>query len=139
MVYQFLLRPDGSVCFPYSSQGILDIYGVTPNDAAKSAQEVVNRLHPEDRDRVMATIANSAQHLTRWTCVYRYCHPDGVIRWLQGQSTPEQLSDGSVLWHGFITDIGEKKGLEELLQQSSRMTEHTLRTAGLFQSMIDQH
>ena len=139
MVYQFLLRPDGSISFPYSSQGILDIYGVTPIDAAISAQEVVNRLHPEDRDRVMATIADSAQHLTRWTCVYRYCHPDGVVRWLQGQSTPERLSDGGVLWHGFITDVGEKKGLEELLQQSSRMTEHAVRTAGLFQSMIDQH
>jgi PAS domain S-box-containing protein len=139
MVYQFLLRPDGSISFPYSSEGIRAIYGMTPSEAAVSAQFVVDHLHPDDRERVLASIGESAKEGTRWTCAYRYCHPDGALRWLQGQSTPETLDDGSILWHGFITDIGEKKGLEELLQQSTKITEHAQRTAQMFQSTIEQH
>ncbi len=139
MIYQFLLRPNGSISFPYSSEGIRAIYGMTPSEATVSAQFVVDHLHPDDRARVMASMGESAKEGTRWACAYRYCHPDGALRWLQGQSTPETLDDGSILWHGFITDIGEKKGLEELLQRSTKITEHAQRTAQMFQSTIEQH
>jgi PAS domain S-box-containing protein len=33
VVYQFQLFPDGRSCFPYSSEGMLDIYGLHPADA----------------------------------------------------------------------------------------------------------
>lgn len=37
MIYEFEVRPDGSMCFPYSSDRIQEIYGVSPEDARESA------------------------------------------------------------------------------------------------------
>jgi len=61
-------------------------------------------LHPEDIDAVTASITASAATLARWTGEYRVRFPDGTVEWLLGNATPERLADGSVLWHGFITN-----------------------------------
>ena len=37
MIYQFRLRPDGTSCFPYASEGIRDIYRVTPDEVREDA------------------------------------------------------------------------------------------------------
>jgi diguanylate cyclase (GGDEF)-like protein len=37
--------------------------------------------------------------------------------WLEGHATPEKLTDGSVLWHGYIWDITERKHLEAMNQR----------------------
>ena len=137
LVYQFILRPDGSSAFPYSSPGILDIYGVTPAEAAVSAHSVIERLHPEDRERVMASIGDSAAHGALWLCDYRYCHPSGDVRWLQGRAMPERLADGAILWHGFITDIGHMKVLEEQQRHSARAAAAAMRESeALFSTLL---
>ncbi len=115
MLYQFMLRPNGAMSFPYASDGILGIYGISPEDAAVSAQPVIDRLHRADLSRVIDSILASGQDLSRWECEYRYVHPDGRTRWLHGHANPERLADGSVLWHGFITDITERRKRESLL------------------------
>ncbi|MEI6334697.1 MAG: response regulator [Methylococcaceae bacterium] len=37
---------------------------------------------------------------------------DGSVRWLFGNAMPEREADGATLWHGFITDITERKHAE---------------------------
>ncbi len=115
MLYQVMLHPDGSMSFPYASEGILPIYGFTPQEAARSAVPVLERLHPDDRERVRASILASARDLSQWDCEYRYCHPDGRVRWLHGHGNPERLPDGAVQWHGYNTDISERRARESLL------------------------
>ena len=116
MVFQFLLTVDGTTSFPYSSEGIRQVYGVSPAEAARSAQPVIDRIHPADHDQVMESISRSAEQLTLLTSEYRYRHPDGRICWLHGQASPERLPDGAVLWHGFITDISERKRLQREME-----------------------
>ena len=116
MVYQFLVKADGSASFPYCSEGIRQVYGISPAEAARSAQPVIDRLHPADHDQVMESIRHSAEQLTLWTSEYRYRHPDGRICWLHGQASPERLADGAVLWHGFITDISKRKQLHQEME-----------------------
>jgi PAS domain S-box-containing protein len=115
MLYQVMLQPDGSMSFPYASEGILPLYGITPQEAARSASAVFDRLHPGDRERVRDAILASARDLSQWDCEYRYCHPDGRVRWLHGHGNPERLADGAVLWHGYNTDISERRARETLL------------------------
>ena len=45
--------------------------------------------------------------------------PSRGLRWLRGEATPERQADGSVLWHGYITDITAGKDIEEELRQLS--------------------
>ena len=39
------------------------------------------------------------------------------MRWYLGNSVPERLADGAVLWHGFITDVTSRKEVEARLRE----------------------
>jgi two-component system, cell cycle sensor histidine kinase and response regulator CckA len=125
MVYQFRLNPDGTSCFPYASPGIRDVYRVEPEAVREDASAVFAVVHPEDYDAVAASIAQSAQRLTLWRYEYRVKFVDGTVRWLQGNAMPQREGDGAVIWHGFITDITERK----LAEQSLASSELNLRMA----------
>jgi PAS domain S-box-containing protein len=120
VVYQFHLRPDASTCFSYASDGIRDIYGVSPEDVLHDAAPVFERLHPDDHERVAHSIGASAETLTLWDCEYRVVVPGRSVRWVQGRSMPERLPDGGTLWHGFITDITQRKAAEQSLRESEQ-------------------
>jgi PAS domain S-box-containing protein len=115
MVYQYRLRPDGTSCFPFASEGIKDIYRVNPQEVADDASPVFANLHPDDLDGVAESIQASASNLEVWQHEYRVKFDDGTIRWLSGNATPQKEADGSILWHGFITDVTQHKQKEEEL------------------------
>jgi len=118
VVYQYRLRPDGSSCFPFASEAIHDIYRVSPEDVREDGAKVLAILHPDDYDGIGASIQQSAQNLTPWRHEYRVKFDDGTVRWLLGNALPEREADGSTLWHGFITDITERKQMEVKLRDS---------------------
>ena len=118
MVYQYLLRADGSSCFPFASEAIRDIYRVTPEDVREDASKVFAALHPDDNGAVVASIQLSAQTQQPWQQEYRVQFDDGTVRWLFGHSLPERAQDGGTLWHGFITDVTESRQLKDALKES---------------------
>ena len=118
VVYQYRLRPDGSSCFPYSSEAIRSIYRVSPEEVLEDATKVFANLHTDDHDVFAASIQKSAKELTPWQHEYRVKFEDGTIRTLFGNALPRLEEDGSVLWHGFTTDITERKLAENLIKQS---------------------
>ena len=118
MIYQFRLRPDGSSCFPYASESIRQIYQVMPEDVRDDARKVFTVLHPDDLEGVRQSILESAKTLRVWQHEYRVRYADGTVRWLLGHSVPELEPDGSVLWHGFIKDITDRKAAERALLES---------------------
>ncbi|HUN54765.1 MAG TPA: PAS domain S-box protein [Smithella sp.] len=118
MIYQFMMRPDGTYCMPFTTEAIKDIFGCSPQDVRDDFSPIARAILPEDFDKVISSIEDSAKHLTVWTCECRVQIPGQSIRWILGNSTPEKLADGSITWHGFITDITERKQMEEALKQS---------------------
>jgi diguanylate cyclase (GGDEF)-like protein/PAS domain S-box-containing protein len=118
MIYQFTKRPDGTYCMPFTTEAIKDIFGCSPQDVREDFSPIAKVILPEDFDKVIDSIEYSAKHLTIWTCEYRVQIPGQSIRWMLGHSTPEKLADGSITWHGFITDITERKQVEQALQES---------------------
>ena len=120
VIYQYLLRPDGRSMFPFASDGMRDIYEVSPDDVREDATVVFTRLHPDDLSRVADSIAESARTLAPWGCDYRVVLPQKGLRWLRGDARPERLSDGSTLWYGFITDSTEQQLAREALEESER-------------------
>ena len=56
VVYQFVLRPDGSSCFSYASEGMHQIYGLSPESVREDASAVFARLHPDDLERIGQSI-----------------------------------------------------------------------------------
>ncbi len=117
-LYQFQLRPDGSSFFPFVSDKFQELYGVSPDLLKRDAAPCLARIHPDDLPEVLASIEHSARNLTVWHNEHRVCLPDGGSGWREGSSTPERLADGSILWHGFITDICGRKAMDEALRAS---------------------
>ncbi|WP_281335826.1 PAS domain S-box protein [Flavobacterium eburneipallidum] len=118
IVYQYKLHPDGSSCFPYASDGMKQIYGVEPKDVKKDASIITDIIHPDDFSQIMDSILESAKNLTQWNQEYRVILKNKTVRNVFGTATPQLEEDGSVLWHGFITDITDKKVIEESLRES---------------------
>jgi PAS domain S-box-containing protein len=129
MVYQYRLRPDGSTHIPYTSEGIRQIYGLSPESVREDAGAARAMMHPDDEPRVREAIANSAAQLTQWRDEYRVCRPDGVERWVLGNATPEREPDGSVLWHGFITDVTERRNAIQAVADARALLQSVLDAA----------
>lgn len=121
VIYQFRSGPDGSSSFPYASDRIREIYRVSPEDVERDASAVFAVLHPEDREAVEASIADSIESLTPWKCEYRVRFEDGTEEWLLGNAVPQREPDGSTLWHGFIQNISDRKQVESTLLESRRI------------------
>ena len=118
MVFQFKQRPDGTRFFPYVSEGVRQIYGLSPEEVLRDSSSVYTVLHVDDRTRVADSIEASAQALAPWECEYRTQAADGTIRWLLGNALLEREADGAVLWHGFITDITDRKRAVQAMEEN---------------------
>ncbi len=117
VIYQYQLFPDGRSCFPFASDAMREVYEVTPEDVREDASPVFARLHPDDFDDVAASIRQSAETLEDWQHDYRVVLPEQGVRWRRGNARPERLADGSILWHGCITDITDLKRTQDALRQ----------------------
>jgi diguanylate cyclase (GGDEF)-like protein/PAS domain S-box-containing protein len=117
VIYQYRLYPDGRSSFPFASDGLWGIYELTPEQVKEDATPVFTRLHPDDLQAVADAIATSAATLQPWRQEYRVLLPAQGERWRLGEAQPERLADGSVLWHGFITDVTERKQAEARTHQ----------------------
>ena len=126
IVYQYRLRPDGSSHLPFASAAIREIYRLSPEDVREDASKIFAIIHPDDYKDVVASIQASARNLTAWQHEYRVRFNDGTVRWSFGNAVPEREKDGSTLWHGFLTDITERKLAETQTAKSLSLLNATL-------------
>jgi len=114
VVYQFLMHPDGSFSFPYINENVSSITGLSPEDLMRDASLILDRVHPDDRDRFREEILESARSVTPYHSTFRLLKEVGHI-WIEARSTPERMADESVLWDGFFLDVTERKEEQEVL------------------------
>jgi len=112
LVFQFQLFPDGSSRIPYANEAIRSLYRVSPEEVSEDAAKVLAALHPDDLENFKTSFKVSARDLTPWRQEYRLKFDDAPVCWLFGNALPQRQADGSVLWHGFITDITKHKQTE---------------------------
>ena len=116
LIFQFRHASDGRLSFPYVSERIHDVFELSASDVTSDARPAMARCHPQDADRVIASIRRSAAEMSLWRDSFRVVLPLRGERVLSGQATPKQLDDGSVLWHGLLTDVTEQVREVEQLQ-----------------------
>ena len=122
MIYQFMKRPDGSYCVPFTTAAIEDVFGCSPQDVREDFTPIARVLWPEDVEAIISSIEYSAAHMTPWHGEYRVQVPGRAVRWMFGQSTPEKMADGSIIWHGFITDITDLKTVQQESERQAAVT-----------------
>ncbi|EMD98086.1 signal transduction histidine kinase [Stutzerimonas stutzeri NF13] len=126
MLFQFHWRADGASCFPYVSEGVEQTYGLSPAQLASSFAPIVCRVHGPDRSALLLSIRKAASELTPWHSEHRVEHPRKGLIWVEARATPLQQVDGSVLWHGFVTDITARKAEQLELDKQQEMNRRLL-------------
>ena len=117
LVFQYRCQADGAAFFTYASAGIRDIYELEPEQVAESDAAIHALVHPDDLPAYLASLETAAAAMVPWELEYRVLLPRQGLRWRQGVARPRSLADGSILWHGFITDVTERKRIEAELQE----------------------
>ena len=116
VLFKSSLYTDGHFETPYASRNSYDIYELTPEDIQRDATTVFQRFHPDDHDRVLASIHESGQTLNQWKCEYRVILPRQGLKWLYGIAQPQRLEDGTIVWYGIIMDVTERKRVDDMLR-----------------------
>ncbi len=117
MVFQYRLFPDGNGAFPFASEAVRKIYGVSPTELESSGASIRKLLHPEDWDRFFTSLNTSRNTLMPWQVDYRICLPDGQTKWLHVDAVPEPENEGTMIWYGFVTDITATMAMEQELER----------------------
>jgi PAS domain-containing protein len=138
MLYQFMRRPDGTYCVLFSSDSIRSIFGCSPQDVRNDFSPITNVILPDDLEKVVQSIEYSAKYMTPWQCEYRVQIPGKQVRWLWGQSIPEKLEDGRIIWSGYNADITDNKKIENELEQKYYLLEKVTESVGAGLAIIDR-
>ncbi|RBW49415.1 hypothetical protein DS878_13595 [Marinobacter sp. F3R11] len=138
-LYQFRLYPDGRMSFPFTSKGIERSFGVTGQQARDDANALLTLVNPEDYPKVLDSISKSARELSTWSGQFRAYAKDGRNHWIEGHSTPQKLEDGSIIWHGYLEDIDDKKRALVRLQESEQQLRRLFELAPIGIILVDYH
>ncbi|MCG8634373.1 MAG: PAS domain S-box protein [Desulfobacterales bacterium] len=119
VVYQFRMSPDGTFSFPFVTDAVEALSGFSAGEIIRDSSVLLDMVHPEDRESFYGAVLESAGTLAPYHESVRFLK-DGEERWLEAQSTPEMMPDGSILWDGFFVDVTGKKQAAEALEESER-------------------
>ncbi len=120
LVYQFRRHADGSVSFPYLSDGCLALLGINAAELQAEPQRFLSLVLPEDRPAYLESMQASATSLWSWNWEGRiWVEAWKDVKWINLRSTPHALPDGGVQWEGMMSNITESKQ-EQLEVRASR-------------------
>ncbi|MGF2036460.1 MAG: hybrid sensor histidine kinase/response regulator [Nostoc sp. CmiVER01] len=90
--------------------------------AAESLQKKwLESVHPEDRERAIATWSNYIREGRDYSEEFRFQTAHGIVRWVQVRSSPMLSGQGELLGYvGTLEDITERKQAEEVRAQVIR-------------------
>ena len=121
MVYRATRSNDGRYFFSWISPSVETLFGVTVEAALADSRCVFDRIHPDDRTAVFASVDESATLLTPWFMEFRAI-VGGRARWLEAHADPVRDADG-VTWHGHIADIEARVQARDALRKRSQLLE----------------
>ena len=73
--------------FIYWSDESYRIWGFDPLQGLPSREDMRQRIHPDDRDRVRETVQEAVRQKTDFTTEFRILLPDGTVKYLEGTIT----------------------------------------------------
>ena len=124
-------------CF-YISERVTDLTGLTAESAMQSGWEQC--VHPDDREAVLRQVSSALHARKPGQAEFRCVLPDGRIRWLLSQATPERDLQGHVV--GFVWTLTDTTHTQEALRASEERFKLATKSAGVgvldYDVMADQ-
>ena len=139
MLFQVKLDPSGEkrmVCFGGT---LTPHFGFLPEHARIGRDEFFRNISPGDLPRVMDSFDEAMDNRCAWKCDFRLDLPQGGRFCVAGTTSPSEEPDGSLLWHGYVADITERKVLEEQLKDQLELQEQLFATIPVPLVLKDHH
>lgn len=95
---------------------VAELFGFAPNTRMTSLNEIIERIHPDDREVVRQSVQHALEGGTHYDAEFRAMLPNGGIRWLAGKG--DRVRDpitGTVELIGVNYDLTPHKRVEEEL------------------------
>jgi len=121
----FRTDPEGH-CFDMSDRAA-ELTGLTAESAAQSGWEQC--VHPDDREAVLRQVSSALHARKPAQAEFRCVLPDGRIRWLLGQGTPEHDLQGQVV--GLVWTLTDITHAQEALRASEERFKLATKSAGV--------
>lgn len=138
VIYQMRMDASGNLQLPFVSRRINELLEISAKEAQEDIQSLFVRIHPQDYPGIMASIAQSARSLKTWQEEFRVVLPERGLRWLEGMAQPERQDDGGILWYGFVSEVTERKKVEEQIRHMAQHDSLTnLPNRALFNDRLD--
>jgi PAS domain S-box-containing protein len=98
----------------YYSDLVNEIFGISSDDAPDTIGKVIDRVHPDDRDRLSEAYETSIVAGGAYDLEYRIVRPDGEVRHVHEISNPEYDDAGTLIRSvGVVQDITGIRTAEE--------------------------
>lgn len=116
LTFSLKVSPGGDVSMPFASS-IPGFFDVAHDETTDGFSHILRLLPREDVDEFQERIRTCARRMKPWGFEFRFLHPERGELWAEVHSSPPVLEpDGSILWHGFMHDITDRKGFEQQIQ-----------------------
>ncbi|MDL5047622.1 PAS domain S-box protein [Oscillatoria amoena NRMC-F 0135] len=111
VVYEYVIREDGSRSFQYISENCKEILGISADALLKDSGLFRTLILPEDRAGFESTLQVSHEAHSVWNWEGRI-RVEGKIRWIETRSNPAPCAYG-IMRKGIMIDITDRKLQEQ--------------------------
>ncbi len=118
--YQIHIHKDGDRKFNFISKNVEKQIGYTSEEILQDASILYSSVAHEHKFLLQEKELDALQNIEPLKVNFQFQAKDGSIKWLQIQSVPTLLEDGSVLWDGIQTDVSDIKLHEQKLNKVNR-------------------
>ena len=102
----------------YVAPGIERLTGYTPEAWTADAGFWESLIHPEDRDRVVASSRACEDTGDPFDEEYRLIRADGAVIWVHDSAVVVEHEDEAAVWQGVFEDISARKAAERAVVQA---------------------
>lgn len=130
MVYRLHIDYLGQKIFKFVSQGVIDLYGLTPEAVLADGDCLDHYCHPEDRPRVFAELTAAIGLRRQFSTEFRLVLGDQTVKWVQVTNSEVARDAQGVLAIGVAIDITARKRAEAALRERDDLWKLALECSG---------
>jgi PAS domain S-box-containing protein len=114
------------------SQEHFRLFGLDPEAGMPSFEVARQRIHPEDRDRILETFNRAVNERKDFEADHRTVLPDGTIKYVHVIAHPAFNASGDLVEYvGTVMDLTERKEADEKLREAQAELAHVSRVTTL--------
>lgn len=120
VIFEYTVFPDGSRDFTYLSPGCESILGISRELLLSGDYPLERFIHHDDWKQFNVLFEEAVIEEKKFKWEGRIFVAKGDIKWIEVVGLPVRLEGGKIGWSGVISEIGQRKELEQKQKESDQ-------------------